>query len=73
MKKNYRLQITNRRCTYCGSRTHIVQFCQKTHAGMVRIEQRAAVLRQQKEIEGNGNATKNTEVVPRSRVWEYNH
>ncbi|AIJ07320.1 hypothetical protein [Edwardsiella anguillarum] len=40
---------------------------------MVRIEQRAAVLRQQKEIEGNGNATKNTEVVPRSRVWEYNH
>lgn len=73
MKKNYRFQITNRRCSYCGSRAHAVQFCPKTHAGMVRIEQRAAMSRQQKEMEGNGNAAKNTEVVPSSRVWENNH
>lgn len=44
-----------RRCGYCGSRTHIVQFCPKTHAGIVRIEQRAAMLRQQKEMEVSAN------------------
>ncbi|ARD17549.1 hypothetical protein BXA22_03935 [Edwardsiella piscicida] len=70
MMKPSPVQFTRvRRCSYCGSRAHAVQFCPKTHAGMVRIEQRAAMSRQQKEMEGNGNAAKNTQVLPRSRVW----
>ncbi|AKR78017.1 MULTISPECIES: hypothetical protein [Edwardsiella] len=61
MKKPSPFQFTRgRRCSYCGSRTHIVQFCPKTHAGMVRIEQRAAMLRQKKEMEVRGNTAAET-------------
>lgn len=32
-----------RRCSYCGSRTHIVQYCPKTYAGRSNIESRERV------------------------------
>ncbi|ADM43374.1 hypothetical protein ETAF_ple058 (plasmid) [Edwardsiella tarda FL6-60] len=32
-----------RRCSYCGSLTHIVQFCPKTYAGRSNIESRERV------------------------------
>lgn len=34
-----------RRCSYCGSLTHIVQFCPKTYAGRSNIESRERVKR----------------------------
>lgn len=49
MKRPPFIRRPMKRCSYCGSRTHIVQFCPKTHAGMVRIEQRAAELARQQE------------------------
>ncbi|AGH74479.1 hypothetical protein ETAC_11790 [Edwardsiella piscicida C07-087] len=34
-----------KRCSYCGSLTHIVQFCPKTYAGRSNIESRERVKR----------------------------
>ncbi|WP_370552986.1 hypothetical protein [Edwardsiella tarda] len=66
-------QLTRaRRCSYCGSQSHCTQYCPKTSAGRTSIALRDLV-QQQKGTEVKSNAAKNTEVVPRSRVWENNH